>query len=363
MGMAKGRRKRSARSEDKEEGDQVIKEGIEEIEEREISKFFERVDESSNTYSVANEVLGNDRMDVTLNAGSGSERSQESNEAVSKVEQKTNESVSQDEEIKDIADIIDELKDNPILQSIIPNWQSWLSSLGDPRLWFLTKEDYMLIKSYLTLLDANTYANILEQIRLRSNDPCEVDRLIQFIVIKKIGSALIQSHKNRLDSIIKAIEIQGNMYISAINQLGIIANSMANAHKLMAGLSNFEIPNIALDIKLASLIATVISAITAVGIEIGNLKNNLRTLINLNEYCIRACRSGCGGSVILSSNPSIENLAKEGSEYNEGVEFAKESELVLRRIEELIKLELEYIKRKLEEDFNNKRRKNKNNES
>jgi hypothetical protein len=357
MGMAKSR-KRSA-SKDKEERGKTIEKGITQDKEGDVSEFFKWVDEPSAIGSTVNEVLKNDRVDATPNAGSGRERSQASDEAISEVKQEINQSLSQDE-IEDIKDIIDQLKDNPTIQSIIPNWQAWLSSLGDPRLWFLTKEDYMLIKSYLTLLDANTFANILEQIRLRSNDPCEVDRLIQFIVIKKVGSALIQSHKNRLDSIIKAIEIQGNMYISAINQLGIIANSMANAHKLLAGLSTFEIPNIALNIKLASLIATTISAITAIGIEIGNLKNNLRSLVNFNEYCIRACRSGCGSSIILSNNPNIKDLAKENSEYNEGVEFARESELVLRKLEEVISMEVEYLKDKLKEDFNKKRKKNNN---
>jgi hypothetical protein len=271
----------------------------------------------------------NDRLNNELNSEyrDRPEEKEEATEASSKDEQTLKQDIQ-----KTVAQ----------LQSIFPNWQSFLSSLGDPRQWFLTKEDFEIIKSYFSELDANINANIMEYLREASNDPCSVHKAIQFLVIRKIGTIQLQSISKRYDTLLEMLKQQTSMYTTALQQLGILAQSFAQAHAPPPG----SISNIIYDIKLDALIATVIASLTAIGIEIGNIKNNIRTLINVNEFCIRPCNANCPDPFIPIQTASINKIVSkhDNETYNEGIEFAKETESVLRLVEELMTLELEYTK-------------------
>jgi hypothetical protein len=228
------------------------------------------------------------------------------------------------------------------LQSIIPNWQSFLSSLGNPQNWFLTKEDFEVIKAYFTEIDANINANVMEYLRTASNDPCSIHKAIQFLVIRKIGTIQLQSISKRYDTLLEMLKTQAGMYTTALQQIGTLAQSFAQAHAPPVG----SLPNLIYDIKLDALIATTIASLTAIGIEIGNIKNNIRTLINTNEFCVRSCNPNCPDQFPIIQSASINRIVNEHEDktYNEGVEFAKETETVLRLVEELMELELAYAK-------------------
>jgi hypothetical protein len=272
----------------------------------------------------------NDRLNNELNSEHRDrhEEEKEDTKASSKDEQKIK---------QDIQKVIGKL------QSVFPNWQSFLNSLGNPDQWFLTKEDFEIVKSYFTQLDANINANVMEYLREASNDPCSIHKAIQFITIRKLGTIQLQSISKRYDTLLEMLKAQANMYNTALQQVGILAQSFAQAHAPPPG----SISNIIYDIKLDALIATVIASLTAIGIEIGNIKNNIRTLINVNEFCIRPCNQNCPDPFTPLQTASINKIVSEhdNKAFNEGIEFAKETETVLRLVEELMTLELEYAKK------------------
>jgi hypothetical protein len=309
---------------------------------------------ANNTSNNSNEVKVNDRPSNESDNQSRDrpERPQEDIKVNDKTEQEVKESLQKD---------IIYLRD-----AIYPHWQAFLNALGDPRNWFLTKEDFEIVKAYFSQAEANINANIMEYLRTASNDPCKIHTAIQFLVIRKLGTIQIQAHKNRIDAILQAIQYQSQMYQTVAQSLAQVVQSFTNSYTLQAGLSSFEIPNIVQDIKASTVIGTLIGALTAIGIEIGNLKNNLRSLIRFNEFCIRPCRAGCPDTIPLASSIGMLKIASNhnASEYNEGVELANESEVFLRALEKLINLELEYMEKQIREgklDINNRKRKNTNN--
>lgn len=174
------------------------------------------------------------------------------------------------------------------------NWEEILSVIGSPSKHILTKESYHLVDSVLGAYEYVILHNIYDFIKEASTNRCFHERLLKFITVNKIGALLSQFKQIRLNAILQAITQQANMYNTALQQLGIVAQSFANAHILTTILPNqFDAPNFVLNIKVASIIATLIGSLVAIGIEIGNLKNDMRTQIAIDEYCITGCSPSC----------------------------------------------------------------------
>jgi len=247
--------------------------------------------------------------------------------------------------------------------AIYPHWQAFIQALGNPRNWFLTKEDFEIVKAYFSQAEANINANIMEYLRNASDDPCSIHKALQFITIRKLGTIQIQAHKNRIDAILTTIQHQSEIYKAVAQSLAQVVQSFTNSYKLASGLSQFELPNIVQDLKAVGVIGILTAALTSIGIEIGNLKNDLRNLIRFNEFCIRPCRQDCRDTIPLSSRVGINNIAKEHEtvDYNEGIELGNESEVFLRILEKLANIELEYIEQQIREGRLNLNRKSKNN--
>jgi len=294
----------------------------------------------NNTSNNNNEVEVNDRLSNGSNTKSRDKpkATQEDTQVTSKNEQKNDQNIQ-----KDIAYLRD---------AIYPHWQAFLNALGNPRNWFLTKEDFELIKSYFSQAEANINANIMEYLRQASDDPCSIHKALQFITIRKLGTIQIQAHKNRIDAILQAIQYQSQMYQTVAQSLAQVVQSFTNSYKLQSGLSQFELPNIVQDLKAVGVIGILTAALTSIGIEIGNLKNDLRNLIRYNEFCIRPCRQDCRDTIPLSSRVGIDIIVKEHEavDYNEGIELGNESEIFLRLLEKVMTLETQYLENKINTD-------------
>lgn len=217
------------------------------------------------------------------------------------------------------------------------NWEEILSIIGDPSRHILTKENYHIINSVLNAYEYAIIHNLLDFVKEASTNKCFHEKLLKFIAINKIGGALSQYKQIRLTAIVQAITQQASMYNTALTQLGAVVSSFANQYILRIGVDGVEITHIAIDIKTASIIGVLIGAITAIGIEIGNLKNDLRTQIDVDEYCVRGCSAEC------SENNAIKLLGD-----NEGNKLEEYSNKVMLWLERLVDIELDLLKSQLE---------------
>jgi hypothetical protein len=362
--MGRGRTKdreeprEESREQDRKAEETYAKEIIQDIKENNNTTIPDANDTTNNTSSNEIGVKVNDRSSSPTNNQSRDrpERPKEDIKAYDKTEQEIKESLQRD---------IIYLRD-----AIYPHWQAFLNALGSPRNWFLTKEDFELVKSYFSQVEANIHANVMEYLRKASDDPCSVHKSLQFITIRKLGTIQIQAYKNRIDAILQAIQYQSQMYQTVAQSLAQVVQSFTNSYILQSGLSQFEIPNIVQDLKAVSVIGILTASLTSIGIEIGNLKNNLRSLIRFNEFCIRPCRPDCRDTIPISNIVGINKIVEHhiNNEYNEGIEFGNESEIFLEILEKLANLELEYLQQQIKEgkldiklDINNRKRKNNNN--
>jgi len=174
---------------------------------------------------------------------------------------------------------INEILNSPINAS---NWEQILNLIApDPSKHVLTKENEALLSSHITALEYVILRNLYDHIKDRSLDPNFYERLKKFLVILKIAPSLLQYKKNRLDAIIQAIQSQERMYIAVVNAIAQITQVTPN----------FSAFNIQGNLKWAAAFATLTAALAAISLEIGNLKNNLRQLINNDEFCIEPCSS------------------------------------------------------------------------
>ena len=346
MGRSRVKNKRKEyREEDREREEAYAKEITEDIKENSNTTIPDV------TITITNNGEINDRPDSSIHTEQRDrpQGKEEDIKVIDKAQQKDEENIQKD--IKYLRD------------AIYPHWQAFLSSLGDPRNWFLTKEDFELVKAYFSQAEANINSNIMEYLRKASDDPCSIHKALQFITIRKLGTIQIQAHKNRIDAILTTIQHQSEIYKAVAQSLAQVVQSFTNSYKLASGLSQFELPNIVQDLKAVGVIGILTAALTSIGIEIGNLKNDLRNLIRFNEFCIRPCRQDCRDTIPLSSRVGINNIAKEHEtvDYNEGIELGNESEVFLRILEKLANIELEYIEQQIREGRLNLNRKSKNN--
>jgi hypothetical protein len=350
MGRRKSKRERTGANEQiREAEDQGIKEAIQAIPQDSTTT----ISNVSHSVTINSNEVSHDRPNSSIHYESGDrpEGAKKDTQVDDKDEQKTKESLQEN---------ISYLKD-----AIYPHWQAFLNALGNPRNWFLTKEDFEIVKAYFSQAEANINANIMEYLRRASDDPCSVHKALQFIVIRKLGTIQIQAHKNRIDAILQAIQYQSDMYKTVAQSLGQVVQSFSNSYVLQTGLSQFEIPNIIQDLKAVGIIGILTAALTAIGIEIGNLKQDLRTLIRFNEFCIRPCNPNCLDTPPLRTIVGMSEIADNHPkhEYNEGVEFGQESEVFLRLLEKVMQLETEYLEQQVKEGrvHLNKKARNNNN--
>jgi len=174
---------------------------------------------------------------------------------------------------------INEILNSPINAS---NWEQILNLIApDPSKHVLTKENEALLSSHITALEYVILRNLYDHIKDRSLDPNFYERLKKFLVILKIAPSLLQYKKNRLDAIIQAIQSQERMYIAVVNAIAQITQVTPN----------FSAFNIQGNLKWSAAFAALTAALSAISLEIGNLKNNLRQLINSDEFCIEPCSS------------------------------------------------------------------------
>jgi hypothetical protein len=144
------------------------------------------------------------------------------------------------------------------------------------------------------------------------------------------------------------------MYNTALQQLGVVATSFSNAYILREYISitppitDLQIPNIAIDIKVSSIIATLIGSLVAIGIEIGNLKNDIRTQIALDEYCLQGCSSSCIG--FSSIEDAYNEYRKLMSNDNEGLRLKEYADKVIQWLDRLISIELALVKKQLDKE-------------
>lgn len=209
-------------------------------------------------------------------------------------------------------------------QIIAQRWRDFLGNANINDL-FLTKEDYELVRSVFNISEATIEYNILEYLKGRSTDPCAIQKLLNFIVVRKIGNILLQSHQTKLEALKFMLDKQTSIYQSLVNAISSIAS-------LIPQISFNPIS----DLKWDAILAILIAALTATSIEIGNIKNNIRELVSVNEFCIRGC-GNCDQSQLITK---FKDLIDNTKLYNEGIEFAKESNDIVNIIESIAKIEM-----------------------
>jgi len=158
------------------------------------------------------------------------------------------------------------------------NWDSILSKLGSPFNWVLTKEGYSIINAYITSREFIMLANFYQFLASLSTNTSFLSILLKYIVIRGIGSILIQNKQVSLNAIISALQVQRDMYVALVNVLNTLTTT---------------IPSVAFNpvanAKWASVLAAVLTAIAATGAEIGNLKNDIRAIISQDIFCLTPC--------------------------------------------------------------------------
>jgi len=240
------------------------------------------------------------------------------------------------EELKaDISDIIKEAQElykqyrDLGISSIpfIPNitWEQIINIVApNPSQHILTKEDFERLNSAFT---AKLYVldyNLHEYLAQLSTDRCMLERLIIFIIIKKVAPQLLQFKLNRMNAIIQTIQAQSTLYQSITQLLVTALTTIPNPV--------FELGK---NLKWDAIVASALTALGAISLEIGNLKNNLRNLIRDNEFCIKACSSTCGDTIPLR----LSNVEED----NEGKRLVEMIEKVNAKLERLMDIELKLI--------------------
>jgi hypothetical protein len=274
----------------------------------------------------------------------------ESKEEDTKTNIKGGEASKKNREAKDTQD--EETKQSDTSVSIINspinprNWEDILIGIGSPSKHVLTKENYELVNSVLNAYEYAILHNIYDFIKEASTNRCFHERLLKFLTISKIGASLSQFKQIRLNALVQALTQQVSMYNTALQQLGVVVSSFQGAYILREYISitppitDLQIPNIALDIKVSSVIATLIGALVSIGLEIGMLKNDIRSQIALDEYCLTGCSSGCIG--FSSIEESYKELRKLLSDSN--TDMLKEyADKAMKWLEQVVSIELKYL--------------------
>jgi hypothetical protein len=179
-------------------------------------------------------------------------------------------------------------------------WSDILNRLGSPFSWILTKEGYALINAFITSREFIILANFYQFLANQSVNATFWNILLKALLIRSIGAILINDKQVSLNALISALQVQGNMYIALVNVL----NTLTNA-----------IPSVAFNpianAKWASVFSAVLVALASTGTEIGNLKNDIRTIINTDIFCIEPCTTFMRARLASSKVEDIRDSVKE----------------------------------------------------
>jgi hypothetical protein len=186
--------------------------------------------------------------------------------------------------------------------SFLPSdtWDSILDRLGDPAKWVLTKEGYSIINAFITSREFIMLANFYQFLANLSTNNNFFNILLKYIVIRGIGAILINNKQVSLNALIQALGYQKDMYVALVQVL----NTLTNA-----------IPSVAFNpianAKWASVFSAVLVALSSTGTEIGNLKNDIRTIINQDIFCLEPCTSFTMAKLELSKVEDIRDSVNE----------------------------------------------------
>jgi hypothetical protein len=200
------------------------------------------------------------------------------------------------------------------------NWEQIINLIApDPSKHVLTKENEALLSSHVTALEYVILRNLYDHIKDRSLDPNFYERLKKFLVILKIAPSLLQFKQNRLNAILEAIKSQERMYIAVVNAIAQITQVTPN----------FNPFNIQGNIKWSASFTALITALAAIGLEIGGLKNDLRALINNDEFCIEPCSSSIVNRIELQKSEGDKINLNEITD-----KILKEVDIMLEKLKE-----------------------------
>lgn len=196
---------------------------------------------------------------------------------------------------------IEEKSAKSTFQSILSliDAKDWEDIIGNlvPSRQVLTKEQYELINSQIAVKEYVILHNLYEFIKNLSLDQCSLDRLIQLLVISKIGAILINFKQVRLQTLTQLVQIQSTMYNTVVNAIATIAQLIPSV--------SF---NVVANLKYDSVFIALTTALALIGSEIGTLKNNIRELINDNEFCIKSCICDMQRVQIVASDKEVDHV-------------------------------------------------------
>jgi hypothetical protein len=179
-------------------------------------------------------------------------------------------------------------------------WSDILNRLGSPFSWFLTKEGYALINAFITSREFIILANFYQFLANQSVNPTFWNILLKALLIRSIGAILINDKQVSLNALISALQVQSNMYIALVNVLNTLTN-------IIPSVSFNPVANA----KWASILSAVLVALASTGTEIGNLKNNIRAIINDDIFCIEPCSTLTRAKLELSKVEDIRDSVNE----------------------------------------------------
>jgi len=158
------------------------------------------------------------------------------------------------------------------------NWDSILDKLGSPFNWILTKEGYSIINAFITSREFIMLANFYQFLANLSTNPNFFNVLLKYIVIRGVGAILINNKQVNLNALVSALQVQRDMYVALVNVLNTLTNTIsAVAFNPVA------------NAKWASILTAVLTALAATGTAIGQLKNDIRAVINQDIFCLTPC--------------------------------------------------------------------------
>jgi len=180
------------------------------------------------------------------------------------------------------------------------NWDSILNQLGDPAKWVLTKEGYSIINAFITSREFIMLANFYQFLANLSTNNNFFNILLKYIVIRGIGAILINNKQLSLNALLQALAYQKDMYVALVNVLNTLTNTIASVAF-----------NPIANAKWASVFSAVLVALSSTGTEIGNLKNNIRAIINEDIFCLEPCTSFSMARLEFSKDEDIRDSIKE----------------------------------------------------
>lgn len=172
------------------------------------------------------------------------------------------------------------------------NWSSILSFLGDPANHFFTKEDAEVVQSHLQALGFSSERNIADYLCQNSTDPCNIEKLIKFLVVRKIGTPLLTQKKNRLDTLLRTHDNTRDIIISFVGAIERVTIA-------------FSIDPI-VDAKQGLVVVALQAQLVALLLKLDGLDTIIQADSRTDEFCLTACTPECGDPACLALCPPPE---------------------------------------------------------